>query len=307
MNIKDIIYLDETLLNSSLAQYEKGLVKGLSSESGTDTTNTINKTSETTGGLDGLFGLGVIGTHSTSDLLENSATESQKEIINVIVHDHAIDILISYIDKSSMLKKDIITSIEGDFVLVESDFHIYDFEYLESLMSTDSLELFHTLNIPDELNSKRIEILQGRNTSELKGAEKAQLQKIDKEITQHKMESQRSTAIFNQIHLLGKFGKNIFPSSLVVSINNAIAISANDKFRMNRSQLAMLNDSKKKIKILGKIIGIKTEFNSDGFVDEFASRDLGKIPTFMSDIVLGSFNIQNKNDKLIRPIALYFE
>ena len=39
MNIKDYIYLDETLLNSSLAQFESGLVQGLSQEAETQETS----------------------------------------------------------------------------------------------------------------------------------------------------------------------------------------------------------------------------------------------------------------------------
>ena len=158
MTIKDYIYLDEESLNSSLAQFQKGLIDSYASESESEQGNKKNKSKKYVGGLDGILSIGITGLIETETGAEESSNNSQKEIINSIIHDYAVDLLISSCKDKNLLSEDINLSDEGTFILFNSDFHIYDFEYLEDIMSEPNLELLQKISLPDELKKTQIEL-----------------------------------------------------------------------------------------------------------------------------------------------------
>ena len=59
MKTKDYVYLDDELLNSHLAQFEKGLLVKENTEHGTESSETTNGWSNTASGLNGILGIGV--------------------------------------------------------------------------------------------------------------------------------------------------------------------------------------------------------------------------------------------------------
>lgn len=308
MAIKDYIYLDEDSLNSSLAQFERGLIDSYSSESKTKQSNTNGQSTELSGGFNGFFGLGISGIKHSKTTVEETSADSQKEIINSIIHDYAVDRLIDRCIENHLLNKSVKSSNEGDFILLITDFHIYDFEYLEDIMSESNLELFRKLSLPDDIRKKQVSLNALRKKSSNRdGNFKAQVKSMQDKIDQANMKNEVIFDILNTIHLLGKFAKSAFNDSILVRGDNSIFLCKKQKFRMNRSQLAMLNDSKRKISVLGIVEAVKYNINTLGSFDKINPNEINKIPSMLSEVLLSSFNIIENNDRLIKPIAIYFE
>lgn len=73
MKTKDYIYLDDDLLNSHLAQIEKGLLIRETIEHGTESSDSTNGSNKATVGVNGIFGLGA--------KLQNEITDGDSSMI----------------------------------------------------------------------------------------------------------------------------------------------------------------------------------------------------------------------------------
>ena len=138
MNTKDYIYLDEELLNSHLAQFERGLLIKETSEQGTESSDSVGGSSQVNSGLDGILGIGV---KIQSEFIENdNSVESEftKNVMENVLSDYAVDLLIQDCTENEVLKS-FTTAKEGDFISYSSDFRIYDFEYLKSITDLNGL------------------------------------------------------------------------------------------------------------------------------------------------------------------------
>ena len=300
--IKDYIYLDESLLNSLTAQFGKGLVQGVTSEFGSDNSVTTSEHESYSGGIEGILTFGIRGVREGGTSSSETATESQKELIDSIVHDYAVDLLIKNCKNESLLIQNIDIATEGDFILVDSAFHIYDFEYTKNLLDENNLKLFteqrkdQTKELNDQLKALK------KRKSNLTFVEQQQLFEIETQI-----KNLSEIKMFSQINLLSRFAETAFTGSILIGLNNSLALCDKGYFRMNRSQLSMLNDANRKIYIFGIIVSVKKTVNTNGSVGDLAPNDLDKIPSIIIEIILGSFNILKSGDKFIKPIAIYFE
>ena len=116
---------------------------------------------------------------------------------------------------------------------------------------------------------------------------------------------------FNLITNFGKLLNNLFPNSILLSTNNALTIAEKDNFRMNESQLKSLVLANRKITILGKIESIISENDlNSGLISEGLLNNPVALTTLMpkfSFFLLSSFGLIKKDDRLVKPIAIYFE
>ncbi len=55
------------------------------------------------------------------------------------------------------------------------------------------------------------------------------------------------------------------------------------------------------------VSAIKNETHPQGIYSQFKSNDLDKVSSILFDIMLSNFDMLHDNDKVIKPIALYFE
>lgn len=69
----------------------------------------------------------------------------------------------------------------------------------------------------------------------------------------------------------------------------------------------MFADSQREIKIIGIVIEKTSDFDPDTMFDSFNSGDIYKIPNRFLNLLLSSFEISEPGDKLIKPIAIFFE
>ena len=125
MKTKDYVYLDNELLNSHLAQFEKGLLTKETTEHGTESSDTINGWSNTASGLNGILGIGVKFQYDVHEGDSTVESEFTKNIVENVLNDYAVDLLIEDCDKNNLLHN-LCQSNEGDFTLFSSEFKIYD-------------------------------------------------------------------------------------------------------------------------------------------------------------------------------------
>ena len=91
-----------------------------------------------------------------------------------------------------------------------------------------------------------------------------------------------------------------------MKINHGLVIANIDNLRMTSAQLRMLSLSKRKITILGKI---ESEIDALEPDEVFKSFEPQMIPEFFSRMgffVISTVSNISKNDRLIKPLAIYF-
>ncbi|WP_217925298.1 hypothetical protein [Enterococcus gallinarum] len=76
---------------------------------------------------------------------------------------------------------------------------------------------------------------------------------------------------------------------------------------MNKAELSFLTESFREIKIIGRVIAIQTTVHPTGNIDEIKENELNRIPSFFHDVFLSNFGMLKADDRILRPIALFFE
>ena len=286
MKTKDYIYLDENLLNSHLAQFEKGLLIKETNEYGTESSDSEGGSSTAISGLDGIFGIGakLQGEYTEND--SSMESEFTKNVVENVLSDYAVNLLIQDCKNHGVLK-DFNIAKEGDFISCCSSFQIYDFEYLKSITDPGCLTPIlesHTQN---------------------PGSQATKKQRTDYLVSQKK--SQKGTEGFKMIHNFSSFADKLFANSILIRVSEGLAICKRQKLRLTPAQISFENEAAKKIKIFGTISTIKEKTYPVGLTKSFKPSNLDKVSSILFDIVLSSFNMLHNNDKIIKPIAIYFE
>lgn len=292
MRTKDYIYLDENLLNSHLAQFEKGLLTKETSEHGTESTDSLNGSSKTTAGLNGLFGLGA---KLQSEITEgDSSVESDftKNMVENVLNDYAVDLLMQDCDENGVLCN-FASASEGDFISYSSEFQIYDFEYLKSIIDLNCLKPILDAEKPP------------KNPGSQASKEVRKAYQI--EVSQQKAKTQNAIDNFNVLYSFSSFADRLFADSVLVKVQGGLAICKRDKLRLNKAQISFENESSRKIKVFGVISTVKKETHPKGDFKSFHSNELDRVSSLLFDVTLSNFDMLHNNDKIIKPIAIYFE
>lgn len=291
MKTKDYVYLDDELLNSHLAQFEKGLLVKENTEHGTESSDAINGWSKTTTGLNGILGIGAkfqYDVHEGDSTVESKFT---KNMVENVLNDYAVDLLIADCDKNNLLC-DLQRSNEGDFVLFNSEFKIYDFEYLKSITDPQLLMPLLDQSTPP--------------TDPGPQADKQARIEYQQQLKFYK-DSQEGADAYKQLNVLSIFADALFGDSVLIKQNGSLAICERKNLRLSKAQASFENESDRKIKVFGVVSATKRKTHPDGDVQPLEFNDLDKISSLLFDITLSNFNILHDNDKIIKPIAIYFE
>lgn len=284
--MKQFIYLDDIVLNSLLAQIDKGLVS--SQQQTTQGQETHTKAHD----LSIEVGAGVSSTQITSGGKHNTSdTEVQmsSETTNVIWNDYAVEQLIA---KSSIEKsKDISDLSDGSLFLLESKVNSFNFSEISKIINSKSLEtLFSTQN-----------------------NEEAHIQPSPKQIKDiKKKKTNKLPEGFKDAQKIFEFGNESFGDSqiFVEDSGQCIMIGKTSKNRLSNAQMQMINGTTIPITILG----IKrSSFDSSVltmFDGDFLESEIGKtlrFPQFFQNLYLQTFGLINDDGAMVEPIALYFD
>ncbi|MFG3612422.1 DUF6414 family protein [Rummeliibacillus stabekisii] len=320
--MKEIIYLDTTMLHSYLAQANDGLATNSSYESSeqvVDTSelsqgfNSRNKTEVTvkSGEIEIPFMFktpsGDIklvldpGKFSTEKSIM-SQTEQGKEIISKQLHDNA---LLNF--ENSLIENDLIHSstdpnITGKYIKICSSFKIVDFKYFSKIFQGNKLHKFMFMEFEQQIKELEKSLKSEVNPQTKKEYNK-QLQKTKSEFEQVKKET---GVQINNTEMAIQYLSDITPTDSFLLIEDIISPLKSEFLREPGDQLAFKyggSSASLKINLIGKVTSIIENVDTPSFSGPQALLDINKI--FYS--ILHPMGILNKGDKIVSPIAIYFE
>lgn len=309
--MKDYIYLDNEILNSSLAQYEKGLVNNISQGKNTELNDSLENTKTLSKGVDGILGIGAKIVHDTVETNGQELTKGQSETIDYVLNDYAVDLLLQKVKDFSIFKDTVINAFEGDYINQSSKFKIYDFDLISKISASDNLNfLVKELSQEEKKAIKdlraQLKLIRSQKKGKLTKGEKEEIHNLEKQIKSLEDTSQ-SLKEFDTVHKGASFAAKIFGNSILIKSENALSICKREYFRLNQAQLSFLTESSRNITIFGVVTAIKEKTHSNGEFNELDSDELNKIPNMFHDIFLSNFDMLHDDDRIIKPIAIFFE
>lgn len=296
--MKEIIYLDTNLVNSLLAQQNAGLVTKLVNEDGESDAKTEGSTEQTTISSD--VGLSALlkatgGYSSTNvDSYNFVFSKSNKNLVETALDDYSLDLLITGLEAENLIKHS--DYQDGDLISVSGELTVFNFEQLAE--TSDLEEIGFLLPEYDEFKALKSEY------GKIKGKEK-HLRRA-KEIQESL--STNGWNIFETIKHMSVYLKKLLPETNLIKISNTFSILPLEFLRVQSVQLSFMQFGKRKIKMLGICSSTFDEqIPSDFSHMEDSNLMLKYAPTTILNIILGSFEMIDKDDHLVRPIAIYFE
>ena len=270
--IKEYIYLDNVEINSLLAQFEDGIPQVIQSikQNGLSNSEMLSKGNTEKGKLSIPTVASGEYTHSSQSQTGETYSSMSQEAISTVYNDYAVDIVTNELEKNGLLKLTVKPE-EGSYIQVASNFELVDPASMGS-------------NIDGSAFKEMMKWSDNQNDADL-------------------------TDFDNTFKLLGAFSKilnDIFPNSIILKIIHALVIANSDNLRMTNAQLRMLSFSKRKITILGKI---ESEIDEVDLDEVFKSFEPQMIPEFFSRmglLAISTVSDISKNDRLIKPLAIYF-
>ena len=298
--MKEIIFLDIKLVNSLLAQLDQGLILKEISEENSSEVNQDESSNQQTKSTSLKMSAGVAGTDISSIITEQTKSalvysRGNRELVETAIDDYSLDILL---DKISENIKTVQNSSEGNFVRQIENLDIYDFSLLKKGFD---LDLFTPL-LPDEFEEyKKIK----NELNQLKKGNKSKNENRIKELT-----AQLDDSMFK--HLEALYGLSNYMESLLsdctlMKLGNVLSICDFKNIRIPKSSLSLLNGSKRNATIIGIVESeIENEINFEE-VSKASNKFLSHGVSMLINIATSSFGITNQGDKLVRPIAIYFD
>lgn len=324
--MKDYIYLDMDLANSYLAQIDEGILKKIVSGEGQSDSNqenggeTIGKEAGGSVGIPPIVGSNGKLTKTEIDTFSTVTTKNSSELIETAMDDYTIDLLISKLSKSG-LGNSLTDTSEGDFVLIDVPFRFYDFEFMHNSLNKNffkavgidndkSEEIKEMENQLKEYDKKINLYNKPKKKNQLSPESRQQLEAVKhekKELSKRLEEEKESLDTFDMLRVLSEFGDSLFPNSVILSNKGYLAYCNRSNMRISQAQLSAISDSKRNICILANISNVKETINTDGQFDNFQAMDLNIIPSLFSELLLGNFSLLESGDRILRPIAIYFD
>ena len=296
--MKEIIYLDTKIVNSFLAQQNSGLITKLvneDAESDSRTEGTTEQTTTSSGiGLSAL--LKASGEYSSTNLDSYNFvfSKSNKNLVETALDDYSLDLLITGLEAKELIKHS--DYQDGDLISVSGELTVFNFEQLAETSDLEEIEFL--LPGYDEFKSLQSEL------RKIKGKDKhlPKNKQIQKEL------SRNSWNNFEMMKHVSSYLTKLLPETNLIKISNTFSILPIEFLRVQSVQLSFMQLGKRKIKMLGICSSTFDEqIPSDFSHMKDSNLMLKYAPTTILNIMLGSFGMVNKDDHLVRPIAIYFE
>lgn len=309
--MKEYIYFDEDLINSTLAQLDKGLIKNISE--GDEQTNSQNSggSKDVNTGIDGIMGFGVQLTQQISKFNSTEYSATQNRMLEYALNDYSVDLIISKIAQTEKFVDDVTQAEEGKIIVFSGEFSIYDFDLIKQI--TD--ESIVSLLVDDNYNEKDVKKLESQiNQAKNRVKKQPQLAK-DIRVFEERLSEIKSTIDsnkkaktgYNLINKVSKVADSILGGSIFIKSDNSLSLCKRECFRLSQGQLALLTESKRKINILAIVTAIKDEIHPEGITGDFEPNNMNSIPSLLTDIFLSNFNMISKGDRILTPMAIFFE
>ncbi|MUG68669.1 hypothetical protein GNP94_22110 [Paenibacillus campinasensis] len=316
--MKELIYLDTAFLHSFIAQQHKGLPISYSTEFQESETksDTQGKSGELQNEVRAEFKTGEFSipgilnspsgtteyklghTKSTNAAITLTQLEAGKEIISKQLHDDAFQQFEDYLKENSLVTQvnDNHTWRNGEYVSLRKPFAIYDIAHIKNIFNPEGIGVAMEFALSASIQHERARLEAAAEKdfkSKLRGfeqSEKKEYEAIKKELGK-----------FRQII---DYFESLLPSPTFIKSGNVICPLKHDNLRESASLLNFKygQDEKIPINILGKYTR-----RFDQYVD--LASTFGPIGEAINqfDSVFEILGIIKKGDRIVSPIAIYFE
>lgn len=296
--LKEIIYLDTVFVNSILAQMNKGLVTKLVNEDmETDSSSDSSTESTTSSGSMGINK--IIAANTTHSELESETSQvvfskSNKDLIETAIDDYSLDLLLNDLKANNFIINQ--NYGDGDVIQIEGELTTYDFKQLANASSLEEIEFL----LPDYDEYKKNAAEYNRIKNKNKNIPRAD--KLKKYLSGNGWQN------FDNLKNMSSYLDKLLPNTSIIKVNDALCIVSDKLLRVQKSQLSFMQLGKRKVKMLGICSSTIDERVPSNFDSMANSQYLIRYaPTTIINIMLGSFNLINGGDHIVRPIAIYFE
>lgn len=296
--MKQFIYLDTDIVNSIIAQNQKGLItqQTLSNQ------NTNNQSEDSSiemsaelkvGGnfMKLVEAVGNLGLNRTTNKGQSSATATS-DVIEKVLHDAAFDVAYEYIKPFEVLVGKQDYDGEGNYLSIKRVFDFIDFDYLESLFSNNGLiEYVKKSNEETIKNEFEKENNFNREQNRNNKSIKKELQKIIDAANKEYDDAGEAIGIF----------RSILPYNRMLFSNDGYLVPLDEQyFRINPKNLGFKYGGEITcVGMVTNIIGEDTDPNDDNNI--FAT-----IQYTASEALRSILPTKENNICVIHPIAIYY-
>lgn len=309
--MKEYIYFDEDLINSTLAQLDKGLIKSISEGDEQTNSQSESDSKDTNFGLDGIFGVGAQLTKQISQFNSTEYSATQNRMLEYALNDYSVDLIISKIAQTEKFVDDVTQAEEGKIIVFSGGFSIYDFDLIKQI--TD--ESIASLLVDDNYNEKDLkkaetQIRQAKSKAKKQPQIAEDIQILEERLIEIKStinSNKKAKTGYNLINKVSKVADSILGGSIFIKSDNSLSLCKRECFRLNQGQIALLTESKRKINILAIVTAIKDEIHPEGITGDFDPSNMNSIPSLLTDIFLSNFNMISEGDRILTPMAIFFE
>lgn len=298
--MKQFLYLDTDIVNSIIAQAEKGLVTSTSNEKEvTDTEETTTSPTSTTAEKLGGSLLKLVKAEadiaSELDAVENgSTTYASREIVAKTLHDAAFDIACAKISLITVKQGDQSNDETGNYVQLTRVFDFVDFDYLEGLFSTDGVIDFIKKSEASQIEAKAEEMKAGTNREQLRKAGNNFKAEVKKLIATNNKQ-------YDDISNIIKLMRNLIPYSRMLISRDGYLVPLSDKyFRVDYSDIGF--------KYGGNItcVGMITNIIGEDCDPCDQNNIFATLQHTSNEILRSLLPTKEKNICVIHPIAIYY-
>lgn len=298
--MKQFLYLDTDIINSIIAQAEKGLVQSLSNEEvSTETeTDSLNASIKGTGTIGGSIVKLAKAEANLSGSLESieggSLSATSREIISKTLHDAAFDIAYTYISPSKIELQSRSNDETGNYVELTRVFDFVDLDYLEKLFEKDGIIEYIKKTAAEQIETEAEKVKEGYNREQIRKAGINFKQEIKKAIDANNKQ-------YDDIAVIIKAMRGLIPYNRMLISSDGYLVPLNTKyFRVDPLDLGFKYGGEITcVGMITNIIGEDTNPNDDNNI--FATVQ------FTANEVLRSILPTNENNLcVIHPIAIYY-
>lgn len=273
-SIREYVYIDETEMNSILAQLKDGIPKVIRKLNQTtlEASKTDSEGNKRTSGIQG--GIPKLAEGKIDSENQNTHQETignsdmSQNAIDTVYSDHAIDIIEKELEYEQLMHTHTKQS-DGTFVKLKQEFSITDFGLMKNFANNDSLD-----KLIDESDKEGFQIFKD-SAAALRG---------------------------------------LFPETIFIKLKSSLVIGNEHNFRYNKSQLQSANFTDRKLTVIGRVEAVFTENVIKKIASPFSDTtvnnsisEIGEIMPLFSMYFLRLIFQLNNEDRIIKPLAMYFE
>lgn len=299
--MKQFLYLDTDIVNSILAQTEKGLVvsasteKGVSESDGETISSEVNADGKIGGSLLKLVNAEAKITGKLSESENGSTTYASREIVSKTLHDAAFDMAYAQVLPRNIPVDETRYDETGTYVQLTRVFDFVDFDYLEGLFAPNGIIEFIKKREAEEIEEEVERLKSGTSREQLrksginfKAIAKERIGNISKQ--------------YDDIATIIRALRSLIPYSRMLISNDGYLIPLADKyFRVDYSTIGFNYGGEITCTgMITNIIGKDCDPCDDSNI--FAS-----IQHTSSEVLRTLLPTKEENLCVLHPIALYYE